>query len=348
MVVHLAGELMQAGVPTGVVSFFDVPGSQLERALLSDGVPVWSLGKRCGPDLAMIGKLRKLLRTLRPEVIHTHLSALRYAVAAIIGITHPPRIVHTIHRVAERDSEFGLRWLQRWCLRRSTAVIAVSEEVAKSCARVYQELQVSVILNGIPIRDRALSPDARAKTRGALGIHPDCFVLCCVANFRAVKNHQALLKAFAGMTGQTGAHLLLAGDGELRTELEALARTLRITEQTHFLGEREDVAELLAASDAFVLPSFSEGTPLSVLEAMASGLPIIATSVGGLPELVRSGSEGVLVPPGSVEALQDAMVGIVSDIDSRRAMSRAARESVTVRFDAGVMARSYLSVYERG
>jgi glycosyltransferase involved in cell wall biosynthesis len=347
MVVHLSLELMRVGVQTGVVSFFDVQKSQLERVLRSNGVPVWSLGKHIGPDLAAIRNLRKLLVALRPQVIHTHLSALRYAVAGTIGITHPPRIVHTIHRVAKRDSEFGLRWLQRWCLRRSFAVIAVSEQVAKSCARAYHRLPVSVIPNGIPDCDGASSPDARARTRRALGIHAGCFVFCCVANLRAVKNHKVLLQAFAEMAGETGARLLLAGDGELRAELEALARSLRIQEQTHFLGEREDISELLAASDAFVLPSVSEGTPLSVLEAMMAGLPIIATSVGGLPELVRSGSEGLLVPPGNIHALREAMARIIADADSRSAMSRASRQRAAARFDSNVMARSYLSVYMR-
>src|SRR5579864_7718914 len=197
MVVHLSVALMNAGIQTGVISFFDVPGSQLERALRSNDVPVWSLGKHLGPDLTTIVNLRKLLFSLRPEVIHTHLSALRYAVAGTIGLMHPPRIVHTIHRVAKRDSEFGLRWLQRWCLRRSFAVIAVSEEVAKSCRRAYAKLPVSVIAHGIPNCAGSWPADTRALTRRALGIGSDCFLFCCVANLRAVKNHRTLLSAFA-------------------------------------------------------------------------------------------------------------------------------------------------------
>ena len=347
MVVHLAGELTKVGVQTGVVSFFDNPGSQLERKLRADQVPVWSLGKRLGPDLGMIGRLRKLLRTLRPNVIHTHLSALRYVIAGVIGLERPPRIVHTIHRVAERDSEFGLRWLQRWCLHRGVTLIAVSEEVANSCARVYHRKNVAVIPNGIPVSREVCRPETRANKRRALGLDNDCFVFTCVAGLRAVKNHKALIQAFAGMTNLTGSRLLLAGDGELRNELEDFVRTLRIEEQVHFLGEREDVTELLAASDAFVLSSISEGNPLSVLEAMSAGLPIVATSVGGLPELVRNGTDGLLVPPGDIEALRDAMTRIALDRDARRAMSDAVRQQAMLRFDSGVMAKSYLLEYER-
>ena len=160
-------------------------------------------------------------------------------------------------------------------------------------------------------------------------------------------NHRVLLQALAEISDKTGAHLLLAGDDELRAELEALARSLRIQERTHFLGEPEDITEILATSDAFVLPSASEGTPLSVLEAMMAGLPIIATSVGGLPELVRHGSEGLLVPAGNIDALRDAMARMVSDPGFREALSRGSRQRATVRFDSSVMARSYLSVYER-
>ena len=347
MVVHLSGELMKAGIQTGVISFFDARESQIDRALRAEGIPVWSLGKRRGLDLAMIARLRKIIATLRPDVIHTHLSALRYAVPALIGAKNPPRILHTIHRVAERDAEFGMRWLHRWCLQRSNAVIAVSEEVARSCARVYGQLHVPVIPNGIPPGGRAKCPDARAAIRRSLGIGKDSFVFCCVARLRAVKNHKTLLDAFAGIGVQTGAHLILAGGGELRSELEAQARELRIAAQTHFLGERDNIAALLAASDAFVLPSISEGTPLSVLEAMMAGLPIVATSVGGMPELVRSGTEGLLAPPSNIAALRDAMTRMISDKDARHAMSQAARERATARFDATVMARSYLSAYGR-
>jgi glycosyltransferase involved in cell wall biosynthesis len=348
MVLHLTGELMRTGTKTGVISFFDSNGSQIDRELRAAGIPVWSLGKRRGPDLAMIARLKKLIAALRPDVIHTHLSALRYAVPAVARTRNPPGILHTIHRFAERDSEFGLRWLQRWCLRRSDAVIAVSEGVAKSCARVYDLSQVPVIPNGIPFSNFGwAAPDIRAAVRRSLGIDADSFVFCCVARLRAVKNHKTLLKAFAGLNRQTGAHLLLAGDGELRGELEALAGALRITDQVHFLGEQDNVAALLTASDAFVLSSLSEGTPLSVLEAMMAGLPIVATSVGGLPELVRNGTEGLLAPPADVKALRDAMAVIISDIDARQAMSQAAREKATTRYGVAAMARSYLSAYGR-
>ena len=283
MVVHLSGELTRAGVKTGVVSFFDNLGSQLEDALRADGLPVWSLGKHLGPDLGMIGRLRKLLRTLQPDVIHTHLSALRYAMAGVIGLERPPQIVHTIHRVAERDSEFGLRWLHRWCLRRGVTLIAVSEDVANSCERVYQQRNVPVIPNGIPVSRQVSRPETREKTRRELGLDDDSFVFCCVARLSPVKNHKDLIEAFAGMVDISGVQLVLAGDGELRMELEELVRKLRIQQHVHFLGERDDIGDLLAASDAFVLSSISEGNPMSVLEAMSAGLPVVATSVGGLP-----------------------------------------------------------------
>jgi glycosyltransferase involved in cell wall biosynthesis len=347
MVVHLTRELRRLGIQTSVVSFFEPGGSQLQRELELDGVPVWSPKKRLGPDFGMIANLRTLIGRLRPEVIHTHLSTIRYAVPAVMGMTSPPRIVHTIHRVAERDSEPGLRWLQRWCLRRCGEVVAVSEEVALSCARLYRQRRISVVPNGIPLHKSDSATISRSLTRRDLGIENKSFVFCCVARMRAIKNHKTLLLAFAGIAGNTDAHLLLAGDGELRGELETLSRTLKITGRTHFLGERDDVAEVLAASDAFVLASFSEGTPFSVLEAMAAGLPVIATSVGGLPEIIRHGNEGWLVAPGQVEALRNAMARIVFDDYSRGLMTRAARERVRQRFDVGVMVQSYLSLYHR-
>ena len=346
MVVHLACGLMKEGAHTGVVSLFNGDGSQFDRALRAEGIPVWSLGKHRGPDLTVMARLRRLVLALRPDMVHTHLSALRYVVPAMTGIDSEARILHTIHRVAERDAEFGLRWLQRWCLRRSNAVVAVSDEVARSCERVYGQSQVAVIPNGIPDACNH-ARISRMDIRRSLGIDAQSFVFCCVARLRTIKNHATLLAAFAASNRTHSAHLLLVGDGELRNSLESLTSQLRITEQTHFLGERDDVPALLAASDAFVLSSLSEGTPLSVLEAMMAGLPIIATSVGGLPELVRNQIEGLLVPPANTDALRDAMIRMISDPESRRAMSQKARERALSRYDVTSMTQLYLNAYGR-
>lgn len=335
------------GAGTGVISFFEPRGSQLQRALETSGIPIWPLGKKLGLDPAMIGNLRSLIRKLQPRILHTHLASLRYVVPAVAGLRNPPRIVHTVHRVAERDTEAWFRWPQRWCMRRCGEVVAVSDEVANSCSRVYHRLRVSVIPNGIPLANRDYFSRARFDVRRSLGIDNDCFVFCCVARLRAVKNHNALIRAFAGMAARSGAHLLVAGDGELRKELEALAQTLQVATRVHFLGERDDVTQILAASDAFVLSSLSEGIPLSVLEAMAAGLPVIVTSVGGLPEVVRNGVEGFLVPPGNLEALENAMMQLVHNCSARSDMSRAAADTISQRFDARVMVGSYLSIYKR-
>ncbi|HXE12078.1 MAG TPA: glycosyltransferase [Bryobacteraceae bacterium] len=347
MAVHLAGELMRMRAGAGVISFFEPRGSQLQRMLQADGVPIWPLGKQLGLDPAMIGKLRSLIRKLQPMVLHTHLASLRYVVPAVAGLPNPPRIVHTVHRVAERDTEAWFRWPQRLCMGRCGEVVAVSEEVARSCARIYRRVKVSVIPNGIPLTNSDSALAARTEIRRTLGIADDCFVFCSVARLRAVKNHTALIRAFAGIAKQTGAHLLIAGGGELRNELERLAQTLEIAMHVHFLGERDDVAQILAASDAFVLSSLSEGIPLSVLEAMAARLPVLVTSVGGLPEVVRDGVEGLLVPPGDVEALATAMRQLIRDCAARAAMSRAAADRISQQFDARVMVGSYLSIYKR-
>jgi glycosyltransferase involved in cell wall biosynthesis len=347
MAVHLASELMRMGANAGVISFFEPRGSQLQRVLERGSVPIWPLGKRLGLDPAMVGNLRSLICKLQPRVVHTHLASLRYVVPAVAGLRNPPRLVHTIHRVAERDTETWFRWPQHWCMRRCGEVVAVSEEVAQSCARIYRGLKVSVIPNGIALANRELIRSARVEMRRSLGIDDECFVFCCVARLRAVKNHNALIRAFAGVGAQAGARLLVAGDGELRTQLETLAQQLGIARQVHFLGERDDVAQILAASDAFVLSSLSEGIPLSVLEAMAAGLPVIATSVGGLPEVVRNGIEGLLVPPGNIEALESAMRQLARDGTARLAMSRAAPERISQKFDARVMFGCYLSIYKR-
>ena len=139
--------------------------------------------------------------------------------------------------------------------------------------------------------------------------------------------------------------LLLAGDGHLQSAVEQQARDLGIADRVHFLGRREDVAELLASSDAFALASLWEGNPLSVMESMAAGLPSVVTSVGGVPELVEDGIHGFVVQPGDAQAMSEAMSRLVSDPAARRAMGEAAIQKANRKFGQKQMVEAYESLY---
>jgi glycosyltransferase involved in cell wall biosynthesis len=187
---------------------------------------------------------------------------------------------------------------------------------------------------------------AREEVRASLGIPADAPVFVMVGRFVQQKNHAATLAAFASpRLCALAPHLLLAGDGVLRGELERQAAALRVAERVHFLGARKDVPRVLAAADVFVLSSSYEGHPLAVMEAMAAGKPVVATRVGCVPENVSDGT-GRLVAPGDDGALEAALYELASDRETTRSLGAAALRAARERFDASLMTRAYERLYD--
>jgi len=183
--------------------------------------------------------------------------------------------------------------------------------------------------------------------RGREGFAPEDVLFVCVASLKPQKNHALLLEAFSqGLASEPRAHLLLVGDGALRPKLKKQANTLGLRDRIHFLGIRTDIPEVLNAADVFVLSSEWEGNPLSVMEAMAAGKPVISTAVGGIPELVKEGKSGLLVPRGDVSVLARAMSLLSKNQELRRAIGSAASEQAVERFDVQAMTEAYASLYE--
>jgi glycosyltransferase involved in cell wall biosynthesis len=188
----------------------------------------------------------------------------------------------------------------------------------------------------------------RAAIHAELGIAPGALVIGSVGRLVPVKNYGLLLRAFAQAgLARRGAHVLLVGEGPERAPLDALARELGIEANVRLAGHRDDVQRLLPAFDVFVLPSVSEGMSNTLLEAMAAGVPAVASEVGGNGEIVRDGIEGILFPSADQEALQAALGRLVDDAATRRAMGAAARERAQSAFDLKVMVGRYERLYER-
>jgi glycosyltransferase involved in cell wall biosynthesis len=198
--------------------------------------------------------------------------------------------------------------------------------------------KLSVIPNGVDVEhySRRLSP---AAARAALGLPADAaHVLSVVGRLEEQKGHRYLLDAFAGVVRVVpNAHLALAGDGTLRHALAEQAKALGIDRRVHFLGHRQGVQTILDASDVFVLPSLWEAMPFALLEAMAAALPVVATAVAGVPELVVEGETGFLVAPADVLALERALVRTLQLPDSGRELGIAGRQRVDSRFDLQTM-----------
>ena len=330
-----------------VVSIWEKVGCELENSLDHSDVQVEYLGKGAGFDGRIYRKMHRVLRDHRPDIVHTHLQVLRYALPSLL-LLKPTSMLHTVHNLAEREVEPKAQCIQRYAFKHGVIPIAVSGEVARSLTRLYKIPPCRVIANGIPTNHFSFPRVRRKEWRARVGFGDDHVLFVCVARFAAQKNHSLLLKAFLrGPASDPNAHLLLVGEGILQEQLEAQAENLGLAHRVHFLGLRTDIPEVLAAADVFVLSSDWEGNPLSVMEAMATGLPVVSTAVGGIPDLFANGREGFLVPGGDVEAFSGAMTFLLRAPETRRSMGISAARRARENFDVSRMVHAYEQLYQR-
>jgi glycosyltransferase involved in cell wall biosynthesis len=344
MVATLARQLRLFGHTVTVVSMYGARGTWIEHELESERLPTHFLEKKHGVDLRMVPRVGQVLLQFRPDVLHTHMYTLKYALPALL-LHRRCGVVHTVHTLAHAELDSWSQAVQRFAFKLGVAPVAIGEAVDESHRSIYGRPCRCIIPNGICLSDYAESPSARKAIRASLSIPLEAPVFVAIGMLRPAKNHPALLRAFASeRLREAGAHLLLAGDGELRKGLEDQARALELQSRVHFLGVRSDVSSLLSAADVFVLASLREGNPLSVMEAMAAGRPIVATAIGCLPEMVPE-SSGRLVRPGDADALEGAMAQLACDLPLARGMGRAAADLARQRFAASSMARAYEDLY---
>lgn len=344
MVVHLSRALDPTQYRVTVCCLED-PG-ELAAELDGSSVPVVSLRKH-GFSPGTVARLAGRLRRERVRIVHTHNPGAHLYGALAAKLAGVPAVVHTRHgpRVdASHSSLFFRRWLWDW----TRTAVGVSQDTAQLLARsagIGAE-KVTMIANGVPVpRIRA---EDRAAVRGEFGIPMEAPTAGIVARLSPEKEHRTLLAAFAPLiTKLPGAHLLIVGDGPLRGALEAQAQEAGIARQVHFTGFRTDVDRMLAAMDVFVLCSRFEGTSLTLLEAMGAGLPIVATAVGGTPEVVGSPENAFLVPAGDAEALGRALITALSQPEAARAMAARAQARMKAQYGIDCMTRQYEELYQR-
>ncbi len=334
---NLTCALLKAGHEVCVVSLYAqrTPISErMERA----GVRILYLDKKLGLDLSMVGKLCRIMRQERPDVVHTHLDVIKYAVLAA-KLSGVETCVHTVHTLAEKEAEgraqkringayFRLGW---------SRPVALSPQVRSSIARFYglEEQSIPVIYNGIDL-SRCLPKEDYSLGQTVRILH--------VGRFDTPKNHAGLLQAFRKLLEtHPQCRLELVGDGDLRGDMEALAVRLGIGDFVRFCGMQADVYPYYHRADLFVLSSVYEGNPMSLIEAMGTGLPIVATQVGGIPDMLTQERSGLLVPC-QPEALCAACAALIDDGAMRERLGRQARLD-SARFSADYMAARYGEVY---
>jgi glycosyltransferase involved in cell wall biosynthesis len=314
----------------------------LVHELESLGHAVHCLGGRFEGDPRWVWRLRRLAAERHYDIVHTHMPL--PAVAARLVLPRSGlRIVHTEHNVWPRYRRLT-RWSNAATYGRNDAVIAVSDAVAASIAARYAA-RVRVVHHGIDASQFESGPDARAEARRILDLDDNAFVVGTVANLTPKKDQRTLLDAFAQLRSRlTGTVLVLVGTGPLEQELRSHARTLGVDRSVRFAGSRGDVPLLLPGFDVFALSSLAEGLPISMLEAMASCVPVVATTVGGIPEVVTDGVEGMLVEPGHPAELAEAFEKLSVDPELRARMGRDGRRKAATMTIASAQ-REIESVY---
>jgi glycosyltransferase involved in cell wall biosynthesis len=349
LVVHLVEHLSRERFSPVCICLESPLGTHYEARVRASGAPLYFLGKGAGASGGVLRQLNALFRQYRPAVVHTHIIGLNYAYPLILRYRTPAR-VHTVHSLAQR--EMGVRvgaWVRMLAFRYhigGVVPVAVADEVRATIQQLYGYPDPPLIPNGIPTDEYAPDPDRRAQWRQAHGIEPHATVLTHVGRFAPPKNHALLIEAFAQVRSDAPLYLLLVGGGELENAVREQVAALGLQERVRFLGVRADVADILRASDVFVLSSRWEGNPMSVMEAMAAGLPVVSTAVGGVPELVREGVTGLLVPSEDAGALARALQALVDDPARRQAMGAAARQHAVAHFDIRHTVRMYEELYE--
>jgi glycosyltransferase involved in cell wall biosynthesis len=349
LVVHLLEYMDRSRFVPVCICLGNRINSHLEARVQQLNVPLYFLGKGDTMSLDVLRKLDALFRQYRPAVVHTHLLALNYAYPLMIRYRTPAR-VYTVHNLAEKDLGLRTAPIVRMLAFRyrigGVIPVAIAEEVRASIRKLYGYPDPPLIPNGIPTDEYAPNPNKRTQWRQAHNIEPHATVLTHIGRFATQKNHALLIEAFAQVRAHTPLYLLLVGGGELENAVREQVAQLGLENRVCFLGIRADVADILNASDMFVLSSRWEGNPMSVMEAMASGLPVVSTAVGGVPELVRDGETGLLVPSEDAGALAQAIQALVDDSARRQAMGAAARQHAIAYFDIRHTVRGYEQLYE--
>jgi glycosyltransferase involved in cell wall biosynthesis len=329
----------------------DAVGALGER-LLAQGVPVVCLGRKPGRDWMLAWRLAREFRRRRIEVVHAHqYTPFFYAALARTLSFRPPKVILTEHGRHYPDVVSPMRRAVNRLVfdHLADAVNACCAFSGRALGRVdgFAGGRIEVIENGIEVERYGTATD-RTALRSSLGLDPKRRYVATVARFHPVKDHAMLLRGFAAVAGaRPDVDLLLAGDGPLRAELEQQVRSSGIEGRVHFLGVRSDVPALLQAVDVFALTSVSEAASLTILEAMASRLPVVVTAVGGNPEMVRHGVEGLLVPRGDAAGVAAALLRVLDDPAGAATMGAAGRTRVEERYQLSRTVENYWRLYHR-
>lgn len=334
---NLTYELIKKGHDVVVVSLYTLHSPITER-LENKGVKIYYLNKKKGLDLSVIQRIKKVIKVEKPDVVHTHLDSLKYV--GLATIFKKIKIVHTVHNIAEKESGGIARKINCSLFKKRVVPVALSEIVQQSIKRIYQLplKRVPVIYNGIDLSKCIKKTEYCAKNPLKI-LH--------IGRFSTQKNHIGLLKAFK-LFHKTypNSKLQLIGEGERKAEAEQFVADNKLSEAVEFLGLKDNVYGYLHDADIFTLPSLYEGIPMTLIEAMGTGLPIVATKVGGIPDMLKDQESALLVDVDE-EQIAGAFMELAQNEEKRARLGLAAKQG-SIKFSAELMAEKYLQIYCKG
>jgi glycosyltransferase involved in cell wall biosynthesis len=322
--------------------------NHLVESLEAEGVMVTCLDGRREWDPRWAIRLRRLLRRGHFDVVHTHSPYVAAATRVVVGSlprSERPALVYTEHNQWPRY-RLTTRWANRLSYGLDQAHVAVSNDVRQSVPARWRD-GVEVLVHGIHLESVAAQADHRAAMRAELGVADDEVVIGTVANLVVKKDYPTLLAAAAEVLArddQRRVRYVAVGQGPLEDEVRREHRALGLGERFALLGYRPDATRVMSAFDIFTLASRHEGLPVALMDALALGLPVVATDVGGIPQAVTDGEQGTLVAPGRPDLLAKAQEAMAADADLRARYGAAARAASSA-FDIGRAADRLGEIY---
>lgn len=335
---NLIYELIKLGHKVIVVSMYDYHSAITQR-LEDAGVDVRYLGKKPGLDFSMILKMKKIFKKEKADVVHTHRYCAQYAVPAAI-LAGVKRRVHTIHSIASKENGKFARILNKFFFKHCGLIpVALSEKIRETVVEEYKidSQDIPVVYNGVPLDKCLIKEDYSIDSNRIAILH--------VGRFAAVKNHIELINAVCELKKEiNGVVLQLIGDGEMKSDIKKHIADRKAENYIEVLGLKDNVFPYFQQADIFVLPSIYEGIPMTLIEAMGSGLPIIASRVGGIPDMISDGKEGLLCEP-NAHSIIEKIKKMITDKDLRKTCAQGARNKAHY-FSAKTMGEEYEHLYK--
>lgn len=333
---NLTYELIKKGHEVMVVSLFNKK-TAITKRLEKNRVNLIYLDKKPGLDISIIKKIRKVLKQYKPDVIHTHLYILKYVAVAAIGL-RIKGIIHTVHNIAQKENGFVDRKINKLLFYKNNIIpVALSKNIQKTINEEYHIPinKIPIVFNGVPLPESEILRDYSNK---------NVIRIINVGRYSDVKNQITLISAIVDLHKEDPRIVLdLFGDGELKQDINNAIYESGASEYIKDNGLTDKVHQKLVESDIFVLPSKYEGIPMTIIEAMGMSLPIVASNVGGVPDMIDDEIDGLLCDYDK-ESIKDAIRKIINSQSLRERLGKAAYCKAKV-FSSDKMAGDYLNIY---